>query len=192
MLVKRILILLSLSGVISSCAVIAVGAVAGVAGTTAVVAADPRTAGAVVEDNTIEVKLKHQYSGYANSNIYVNSYNGNVLLTGQIPDASTRESALFAAKVTPGVKQIYDYLEIRLPQSFTATTTDTYTTTQVRANVLKLKNIYSSSIKVVTTNDIVYLLGVVTEPQAKQISGAASSVGGVKKVITLFQYVTSK
>lgn len=176
----------------SSCAVIAVGAVAGVAGTTAVVAADPRTTGSVVEDNTIEVKLKHQYSGYASSNIYANSYNGNVLLTGQIPDANTRESALFAAKVTPGVKQIYDYLETRLPQSFTGTTTDSYTTTQVRAKILKLKDIDSNSVKVVTTNDVVYLLGIVTEAQASQISSAASSVGGVKKVVTLFQYVTSK
>jgi osmotically-inducible protein OsmY len=192
MLIKRILILSSLSWVMSSCAVIAVGAVAGVAGTTAVVATDPRTAGAVVEDNTIEVKLKHRYSGYANSNIYANSYNGNVLLTGQIPDANTRESAIFAAKVTPGVKQIYNYLETRLPQSFTGTTTDTYTTTQVRAKILQLKDIDSNSIKVVTTNDVVYLLGIVTEAQASQISNAASSIGGVKKVVTLFQYVTSK
>ncbi len=192
MLIKRILILSGLSWVMSGCAVVAVGAVAGVAGTTAVVATDPRTTGAVFEDNTIEVKLKHQYSGYANSNIYVNSYNGNVLITGQIPDANTRESALFAAKVTPGVKQIYDYLEIRLPQSFTGTTTDSYTTTQVRAKILKLKDIDSNSVKVVTTNDIVYLLGIVTEAQASQVSSEASSIGGVKKVITLFQYVTSK
>ena len=192
MLIKRILILSGLSWVMSGCAVVAVGAVAGVAGTTAVVATDPRTTGAVFEDNTIEVKLKHQYSGYANSNIYVNSYNGNVLITGQIPDANTRESAIFAAKVTPGVKQIYDYLEIRLPQSFTGTATDSYTTTQVRAKILKLKDIDSNSVKVVTTNDIVYLLGIVTEAQASQVSSEASSIGGVKKVITLFQYVTSK
>ena len=192
MLIKKILTLSSLSWVMSSCAVVAVGAVAGVAGTTAVVATDPRTTGSVVEDNTIEVKLKHQYSGYANSNIYANSYNGNVLLTGQIPDANTLESALFAAKVTPGVKQIYNYLETRLPQSFTGTATDTYTTTQVRAKILQLKDTDSNSIKVVTTNDVVYLLGIVTEAQASQISGAASSIGGVKKVVTLFQYVTSK
>ena len=50
----------------------------------------------------------------------------------------------------------------------------------------------SNSIKVVTTNDVVYLLGIVTEAQASQISNTASSIGGVKKVVTLFQYVTSK
>jgi osmotically-inducible protein OsmY len=189
---KKILIISGLSLIIDGCAVVAVGAVAGAAGTTAVVATDPRTPGAVVEDNTIEAKLKHQYSDYNNANIYVNSYNGNVLLTGQIPDANTRESAEFAAKVTPGVRQIYDYLETRLPQSFTSTTTDAYTTTQVRAKLLKISGIDSNSVKVVTTNDVVYLSGVVTSEQGKQVAASAASVGGVKKVVTLFQYITAK
>ena len=77
------------------CAVAVVGVVAAAGTTTAVVATDPRTTGSVVEDNTIETKLKNQYSSYPNSNIYVNSYNGNVLLTGQSPDARARESAEF-------------------------------------------------------------------------------------------------
>ena len=189
---KKILILSGLCLIVDSCAVVAVGAVAGAAGTTAVVATDPRTAGAVVEDNTIQVKLSHQYSNYANTNIYVNSYNGNVLLTGQIPDSNTRESAEFAAKVTPGVKQIYDYLETRLPQSFTSTTSDSITTTQVRAKILQLSGVDNNSFKVVTTNDVVYLMGIETEADAKRISNAAAGVSGVKKVVTLFQYVTSK
>lgn len=187
------LLLVSLIGLsLGGCAVVAVGAVAGAAGTTAVVATDPRTPGAVVEDNTIETKLKHKYSDYNNSNIYVNSYNGNVLLTGQVPDTNTKESAEFAAKVTTGVRQIYDYLEIRLPQSFTSTSADSYTTTQVRGKILKIDGVNSNSVKVITTNDVVYLFGVLTMEQAKKVSTAAASVGGVKKVVTLFQYVTAK
>ena len=115
-----------------------------------------------------------------------------MLLTGQIPDSNTRESAEFAAKVTPGVKQIYDYLETRLPQSFTSTTSDSITTTQVRAKILQLSGVDNNSFKVVTTNDVVYLMGIETEADAKRISNAAAGVSGVKKVVTLFQYVTSK
>ena len=190
--IKKILILSGLCLIVNNCAVVAVGAVAGAAGTTAMIATDPRTTGAVVDDNSIEAKLKYQYSNYPNANIYVNSYNGKVLLTGQVPDAATRESAEFAAKVLPGVTQIQDYLDMRLPQSFSATSTDAYTTTQVRAKLLKVPGIDSNSVKVVTTNDVVYLLGVVTQDQAKQASTAAASISGVKKVITLFQYITSK
>ena len=174
------------------CAVAVVGVVAAAGTTTAVVATDPRTTGSVVEDNTIETKLKNQYSSYPNSNIYVNSYNGNVLLTGQSPDARARESAEFVAKVTPGVRQIYDYIELRLPQSFSSRSADSYTTTQVRGKILKIDGLPSNSVKVVTTNDVVYLEGVVTQIQAKQAATAAASVGGVKKVVTLFEYVTAK
>ncbi len=192
MQLNKIFLISFLSATICGCAVVAVGAVAAAGGTTAVVATDPRTPGAVVEDNTIETKLKLKFSDYPNANIYVNSYNGSVLLTGQVPNAMAKESAEFNAKVTPGVRQIYDYLELRLPQSFGSSATDSYTTTQIRGKILKIDGISSNSVKVVTTNDVVYLEGIVTQAQAKQIASAAAGTGGVKKVITLFQYVTAK
>ncbi|MEN9391528.1 MAG: hypothetical protein RL017_826 [Pseudomonadota bacterium] len=178
---------------LTGCAAVVVGAaVAGAAGTTAVVATDPRTSGAVIDDNTIQTKLKLKYASYPNANIYVNSYNGNVLLTGQIPDARTKESAEFQAKATPGVKQIYDYLAIRLPQSLFAASTDSYTTAQVRTKIFKIKAVEGNSVKVVTTDDVVYLQGIVTPEQATLVTNAAASTGGVKKVITLFDYITAK
>lgn len=173
-----------------SCAVAAVGAVGAVAGTTAVVATDPRSSGAVVDDNTIETKLQLKYnSNYKNANIYVNSYNGAILLTGQVPDAKTKENVEFEARATPGVRQIYDYLDIRLPQSIGAKTTDSYTTTQVRGKILSLEGVSSNSIKVVTTNNVVYLAGVVTAAQAQKVESAAASVNGVDKVVALFDYI---
>ena len=180
---------------LSGCAAVIVGgvvAVAGVAGTTVAVASDPRTTGGLIDDNNIETKLKSKFLEYKDSNIYVHSYNGNLLLTGQVVNANVRESAEFEAKATPGVKQIYDYLDLRLPQSFASITRDTYTTTQLRTKILNLNNVSINNIKVITTNDVVYLMGVVTPEQGKQVAMAASKVGGVTKVITLFQYITSK
>ncbi len=180
-----------LGSVAYGCAVVAVGAVGAVAGTGAVVATDPRNSGTVINDNTIEAKLSSKYSDYNNANIYTTVYNGTVLLTGQVPQVSMKESAEFEAKVSPGVKQIYDYLDVRLPQSFGAKSTDSYTTTQIRTKLLGIDNLSSNSIKVITTNDIVYLLGIVTPAQAKEASKAAADVGGVKKVVTLFEYVAA-
>jgi osmotically-inducible protein OsmY len=192
---KKVSILLAclIAYSLTGCAAVVVGAaVAGAAGTTAVVATDPRTSGAVIDDNTIQTKLKLKYASYRNANIYVNSYNGNVLLTGQIPDIKTKESAEFEAKATPGVKQIYDYLTIRLPQSLFSSSTDSYTTAQVRAKIFKIKAVDGNSVKVVTTDDVVYLEGIVTPEQAALVTNAAASTGGVKKVVTLFDYVTAK
>ena len=187
-----LLLALIIGGNIMGCAAVVIGAVAAGAGTTAAVATDPRTSGTILDDNANETKLRLQYAKYANSNIYVQSYNGAVLLTGQVPNMAIRESAEFNAKVLPGVHKIYDYLTMSITQSITAITTDSYTTAQVRGHILKLPAIHSSSIKVVTTDNVVYLMGIVTPMQAKEVSRVASSVGGVNKVITLFQYVTSK
>lgn len=187
--IKHIILIIFFLPVLYNCASLAVGAAVVAASTTAVVATDPRSSGAVVDDNTIEAKLQHVYNGYKDSNIYVNSYNGAILLTGQAATAKVRESAEFEAKSTPGVKQIYDYTDIRLPQSIASRTTDSYTTTQVRGKILNLSGVSSNSIKVVTTNNVVYLAGVVTKEQATQVANAAASVNGVEKVVTLFDYI---
>lgn len=174
----------------SSCAVIAVGAVGAAAGTTVAVATDPRSSGVIIDDKSIETKLSLKYSdNYPNSNIYVTSYDGAVLLTGQIPDTKTRNRAVFEAKSTPGVKKIFNYLEIRLPQSFGSRSEDSWITTQVKSKLIGMKNINSNSIKVVTTNQVVYLFGIVNKNKASEIAEATSKISNVKKVVTLFEYI---
>lgn len=184
--IKKIACLLLLLP-LGSCAVVAVGAGVAAVGAGAAVATDPRTSGTVVDDNKIETKLKFKYADYDNANIYVNSYNGNLLLTGQVANKQMQKDAEFEAKVTPGVKKIYDYLDIRLPQSFAAISADSYTTTQVKSSILTIKGVTSNNVKVVTTNNVVYLLGVVTKTEGQQVATAAAQINGVTKVVTLFE-----
>lgn len=183
------LIYISLVLILNGCAVAAIGAVGAAAGTTAVVATDPRSSGTLFDDNSIETKLRLKYNSYPNSNIYINSYNGIILLTGQVANIQLKKNAVFEAKVVPGVKNIYDYLDIRLPQSFAAKSTDSVTTTQIKTKLLTASGVDSNSIKVVTTNNVVYLMGMVTQAQAKMAADQAASVNGVSKVITLFEYI---
>lgn len=175
------------------CAAVAVGAIAaGAAGTTTLVATDPRSSGVIVDDNTNETKLQLNFGqNLKNANVYVNSYNGVVLLSGQVPNEETKLKAAFTTKTTPGAKQLYNYLDIRLPQSYVARSEDAFTTAQVRTKILALKGIPSNNIKVITTNSVVYLLGILSVEQAKQVANAAAKIGGVNKVVTLFEYVSN-
>lgn len=187
---KRFIYLLPLV-FLNGCAVVAIGAGVAAVGTGVAVAADPREASTVVDDNKIEAKLKLKYADYDNANIYVTSYNGAVLLTGQVPNKQVQKNALFEAQVTPGVKKIYDYLEIRLPQSFASISTDSFTTTQVKSKMLTIPKVNSNNVKVITTSDVVYLIGIVTKDDGRQIAAATAQINGVKKVVTLFTYVNS-
>ncbi|MFN8771130.1 MAG: BON domain-containing protein [Neisseriaceae bacterium] len=189
---NSLVILSLLTSSISSCAVVAVGAVAAAAGTTAAVATDPRKSGTILDDNTIATKLQNKLSNnYPNTNLYVTCYNGIVLLTGQIDSAKSKQGAIFDAKTIPGVRQIYNYLEVKSSQGFSSRTEDSYTTTQIKTKLIGISGVKSNDIKVVTTNSVVYLLGIVTKAQAKEISDAAASINGVTKVVTLFEYTSS-
>jgi len=187
--IKLILISILVIALINGCAAVIIGTVAVVGGTAAYVATDPRKTGTVVDDNTIAVKVSNKISSdYPDANIYVTCYNGVVLLTGQAANNNTKDGVLFTAKTVPGVRQIYNYVDIRLPQSITSRTEDSYTTTQVKSKLIGLENVDSNDIKVVTTTSVVYLLGVVTKKQSHAAAKVAASTGGVKKVVTLFEY----
>jgi osmotically-inducible protein OsmY len=51
-------------------------------------------------------------------------------------------------------------------------------------------NFDPSAIKVVTNNNVVYLMGVVGPELADQASDIASKSVGVEKVVRVFQYIT--
>jgi osmotically-inducible protein OsmY len=162
------------------------------AGATAAVADDPRSSGVVIDDNTITSRLQSKFNNkkhYPDSNIYANSYNKTILITGQVPDRKIKEKAEFDAKAMPGVQQVYNYSIIRLPQSIASRSTDSFTTTQVRTKILGLKGVRGVNVTVVTTNSVVYLLGIVNKAEATKVAEAAASVAGVKEVITLFEYI---
>ena len=188
---RKILLLGSTLSVLNGCAVVAVGAVGAVAATGAAVATDPRTGGSVVDDKTIQTKLALKYGetdSFPDSNIYVDVYSSEVLLTGQVKTKELRGYAENVARGYPGVVKVYNHLDIRLPSSAKARSTDTLITLQLKTQLFGTSNVSSNNIKIETTNSIVYMMGVVTPLEAESATAVASKVGGVAKVITFFHY----
>lgn len=68
-------------------------------------------------------------------------------------------------------------------------TNDTITTGKVKAQFVDTKTAFNS-IKVVTERGVVYLMGIVTEPEAKRAVELARTVSGVVKVVRVFQVIT--
>jgi osmotically-inducible protein OsmY len=187
----NVLMLSGLLGVTSGCAVVAVGAVGAAAATGAAVGTDPRSSGGLVDDNSIQSKLAAKYNNdenFPNSNIYVDVFNKQVLLTGQIKDMEQKSFAENVARGYPGVIKIYNYLELRLPSSLSSRSKDSMITTQVKARLFGTRGIPSNNIKVVSTNSVVYLMGMVTAASAESAANIAAKVAGVTKVITMFDY----
>jgi osmotically-inducible protein OsmY len=74
--------------------------------------------------------------------------------------------------------------------SFSTRSNDTLLTTKVKASFVDAKDVFSNSIKVVTERSTVYLMGRVTEREAKRATDLARSVSGVQKVVRVFDVVS--
>ncbi len=126
---------------------------------------------------------------FHDSHIGVTSFNQVVLLTGQTPQASLRVLAEKIAQKTPKVRRVYNEITIGEPTALADRSRDTWITGEVRAKLLRKKDLESGSIRVVTEDAVVYLMGIATPEQAKLAVDVARQVKGVQKVVKVFQYV---
>ena len=126
---------------------------------------------------------------FADSRILVTSFNRVVLLVGQTPTASLRVLAEKIARDTPGVQRVYDEVSVGNPISLTQRTKDSWITGQVRSSMLAKKGLESGTIRIVTEDGVVYLMGIVTDQQSLLAVDVARRVDGVRKVVKIFQYI---
>jgi osmotically-inducible protein OsmY len=152
-----------------------------------------RTFGAMIDDQSIETTVAVNI-GKADRNLdlahlTVTSYNGIVLLTGQVINAELRTLAANTAARVKNVRQVRNELEIGANSSLTARSTDTLLTTKIKSKLLGRNDIKDSRVKVVTENGIVFLMGLVTQAEADIASTVAQETSGVQKVVRLFEYV---
>lgn len=126
---------------------------------------------------------------FRDSRVLVTSFNRVVLLVGQTPTASLRVTAENIARATPDVARVYNEISVGLPIPIKQRTQDTWITGQVRSNMLTKKGLESGSIRIVTENGVVYLMGIATAEQANLSVDVARRVSGVVKVVKIFQYI---
>ncbi|MDO5103613.1 MAG: BON domain-containing protein [Lautropia sp.] len=156
---------------------------------------DRRSIGAQTEDQTIELRgmrvLGESVNRDKRNAAAVTSFNRRVLLTGQVDSEATRQMAEEVVRTrVPNIKDIYNELEVAPVGSFADKTEDSTLTARVKAGMVRERHLTASAIKVVTERNSVYLMGVVTHEEGQRASIVASQVAGVKRVVTLFEYVT--
>jgi osmotically-inducible protein OsmY len=178
-----------LSG-LSGCAPLIVGG----AVMTGVVATDRRTAGTQLEDEAIELKVASAVRQNLGDRVHLNvtSFNRQVLLSGEAATAADRERAEKLAQSQENVKTVVNDLAVMAPSSITQRTKDTVITSQIKAAFIDAKDLQSNSIKVVTERGIVYLMGRVTQREAKRATDIARGVGGVAKVVRVFEEISEE
>jgi osmotically-inducible protein OsmY len=153
---------------------------------------DRRTAEVQMEDKSIVFKIHREVQQQsimdARSHIEITSFNRIVLVTGEVPDAATKERVLNKVKAVPRIRRVYDQIFIGPSPDLTERSRDTWITAKVKSLMVATEGLHSSQIKVVTEGGAVYLLGLVTPNQAELAVRVAREVNGVKRVVKLFEY----
>lgn len=172
---------------LSGCVAAAAGGVA----TGAVVANDRRTTGTFIEDQAIEIKAARELNSDTeireNTHVNITSYNTVVLMTGEAPSEELRNKAVEIVRHVPAVTKVYNEIAVAAPSSYMSRSSDTMITTKVKTKLFGQEGLDATKVKVVTERGIVYLMGLLDEQEAGIATEAARQVGGVQKVVKLFQ-----
>lgn len=152
-----------------------------------------RSFGRFIDDEQIEtvvaVNIRHSSEALADANISVVSYNGVVLLVGQLTTEAERERVTQIARDVKGVRQVHNQIAISGGISALAGANDAYLSAKVRSRFAISDSDYDfSNIKVVTENSVVYLMGIVTRSQADVAVDIARQTGGVQRIVKVFEY----
>lgn len=166
-------------------------AVATIAITTIDVIHDRRTAGSYFDDTGIELEMKKLLLGSkrmrSQSHVSSTSYNGILLLTGEVTSEEVKQEIVDYANNIYGARQVVDETRISGKTGFLSRTNDTVLTGKVKSKlVLKMKTT-ANQIKVVSEHGNVYLMGIVTETEANKATEIARTVGGVVRVVRVFE-----
>lgn len=185
---SKLLSTLIIATALQGCAAAAIATVIG----TASIASDNRSLTGLIDDKKIEISAHNQLNSIDalknRTNIQVASVNGKVLVVGQAPTPHLRDQAITALKKVQGIRSLHDQIRIRNTASITTKSNDVWLTSKVKAAIFTNENLATGSIKIVTENGEVFLLGLVSKSQAKSAVDAARHINGVNRVFRMFDY----
>jgi len=158
------------------------------------VAVDRRTSGAQLEDEGIElrsaVRIREQLGDRAHIN--VTSYNRQVLITGEVPNAKDKQLVELLVSRVENVKTTVNELAVMGNTTFSQRSSDALASGRVKAGLVDARDLYASAFKVVTERGVTFLMGRVTQREADRATEIARSTTGVVKVVRLFEIITEE
>jgi osmotically-inducible protein OsmY len=179
---------LLLASTLGACAPLMIAGVAG----TAMVASDRRTSGAQLEDESIELRAQARIRDNLGERVHVNvtSFNRQVLLTGEVTAEKDRQAVIQLVERIENVKAVVNELAVMPLSNLSERSNDLLIVAKVKASFVDSRDLFANAFKVVTERGTVYLMGRVTQREANSATQLTRNVGGVNKVVRLFEIIS--
>jgi osmotically-inducible protein OsmY len=155
--------------------------------------ANTRTMGAKLNDEEIEtaakVNIKKAGPQLEHAHVSIDSFNGIVLLTGQVQNEELRNLVADTVYKLSPVREIHNELVVSEPTNFVARSKDAWISTKIKTQLLADSETESRRVHFVTENQVVFLMGIVTRAEADRIVNMVSHTADVQKVVKVFEYI---
>lgn len=152
-----------------------------------------RSRGETIDDKQITTFLKVNLTKadpvFEKANVNFLSYNGVVLLTGEVPSEQLRDLAGKTARDISAVRLVHNQLAVASKATIYSRTYDSWLGTKIKTKVINSQVIEANRVKIVVENRVVYIMGLLTEKEARQVSDIASTSEGVVKVVRAVELV---
>ncbi len=173
---------------LSACAPLMFGGVVG----GAMVASDRRSPGIQLEDEGIEQRSASAMRENFGSKEHVNitSYNRQVLITGEVSTDMVRRQIESLIGRVENVRAVVNELAVGPASSTSDRANDVLLVAKVKASMVDTEDVFANVFKVVGERGTIYLMGRVTQREAKRATDVVRGVSGVKRVVRVFEFIT--
>ena len=155
--------------------------------------ATARTPGKLIDDGFIQRiayrQIRKLEPKVRTGNISVHAFNQTVLLTGQVDNSALVSMVESSVRRIRIVRHVHNEIVVSGPISLTVRASDAIVAGKVRSKMLATQNVNLNRFKVVTSNGVIFLMGLVTEDEANRAVETIRTVFGVQKVVKVLEYV---
>ena len=154
-----------------------------------------RSTGTVLNDQSLEYdvisNIRNDPSFDENDHIKVEVHDGVVLLAGETTSEANKTLATALAKEPRLTQRVVNDLKVGEREGFGGKLDNSWLTTKVNSKLITenpLPGNDASRIKVVSSQNTVYLMGLVTREEGDAVAEVVRNIGGVDKVVKIFDY----
>jgi osmotically-inducible protein OsmY len=160
------------------------------AGADTPVTADPSMTASQADDKLIENQVLAAVGQRCSADCHVNatSYDGVVLLTGEVPAEGAKADVGAIAHATSKVRAVQNELVIGAVSDPGSRSDDAVITSKVKAGFVEANKFQVNHVKVVTERGVVYLMGLVRHSEADAATQIARTTSGAQRVVRVFEY----
>lgn len=152
-----------------------------------------RSLGQVFIDSSIErtakINLYKLDSRFKQSRVNIESFHGNVLLTGQVPDAHLKQLAEDNVRAMSDVKTVHNYITVGNQIGYGTIMQDTTVTANTRGLIMKAVVVSDSKVRIHTEDGVLYVMGRLNTAEINDLNQVLQQVGNVTKIITLIDNI---